>query len=69
MKDSQRIAPSKKQKSPEGEDHIEENVTALNQSVSIADELQKLANLKEEGVLTEEEFNKMKQDLIRNNKR
>ena len=69
MKDSQRIAPSKKQKSPEAEDHIEENVTALNQSVSIADELQKLANLKEEGVLTEEEFNKMKQDLIRNNKR
>ncbi len=58
MKDSRRIAPSKKQKSPEGEDH-KEDVTALNQSVSIADELQKLANLKEEGVLTEEEFNKM----------
>jgi hypothetical protein len=66
--DSRRIAPSKKQKSPEHDDH-KEAITASNQSVSIADELQKLANLKEEGVLTEEEFNQMKQDLIRNNKR
>lgn len=65
--DSRRIAPSKKQKSPEPDDH-KEAITASNQSVSIADELQKLANLKEEGVLTEEEFNQMKQDLIRNNK-
>ena len=40
-----------------------------NQSVSIADELQKLANLKEKGGLTEKEFNQMKQDLIKNNKR
>jgi len=66
--DSRRIAPSKKQKSPEPDAH-KEAITASNQSVSIADELQKLANLKEEGVLTEEEFNQMKQDLIRNNKR
>jgi hypothetical protein len=39
-----------------------------NQSVSIADELRKLAKLKEEGgILTEEEFKQMKQDLIRKN--
>jgi uncharacterized protein HemX len=31
---------------------------------SIADELLKLANLKEKGILSEEEFLKMKQDLI-----
>jgi hypothetical protein len=40
-----------------------------NQSISIADELQKLAKLKEEGILTEKEFNQTKQDLIRNIKR
>lgn len=68
MQDSRRIAPSKKQKSPEPDDH-KEAITTSNQSGSIADELQKLANLKKEGVLTEEEFNQMKKDLIRNNKR
>ena len=31
---------------------------------SIADELLKLANLREKGVLSEEEFQKMKQDLV-----
>lgn len=40
-----------------------------NQSLLIADELQKLAKLKEEGTLTEEEFNQMKQHLIRNIKK
>jgi hypothetical protein len=35
------------------------------QSVSIADELMKLANLKEKGIISEEEFQQMKQDLIR----
>lgn len=68
MQDSRRIAPSKKQKSPEPDDH-KEAITTSNQSGSIADELQKLANLKKEAVLTEEEFNQMKKDLIRNNKR
>jgi PH (Pleckstrin Homology) domain-containing protein/putative oligomerization/nucleic acid binding protein len=34
------------------------------QSTSIADELMKLANLKEKGVISEEEFQQMKQDLI-----
>ena len=68
MQDSRRIAPSKKQKSPEP-DHHKEAIMTSNQSGSIADELQKLVNLKKEGVLTEEEFNQMKKDLIRNNKR
>jgi hypothetical protein len=40
-----------------------------NQSISIADELEKLAKLKQDGILTEEEFNQMKHDLIRNIKR
>src|ERR1051325_2289409 len=34
-------------------------------SVSIADELMKLANLKEKGVISEDEFQQMKQDLIK----
>jgi Bacterial PH domain/Short C-terminal domain len=36
-----------------------------NPTVSIADELAKLAKLKEQGVITESEFQQMKQDLIR----
>ncbi|HET7344411.1 MAG TPA: SHOCT domain-containing protein [Nitrososphaeraceae archaeon] len=36
-----------------------------NPTISIADELAKLANLKEQGVITESEFLQMKQDLIR----
>ena len=34
-------------------------------SISIADELMKLANLKEKGVISEDEFQQMKQDLIK----
>ena len=37
-------------------------------AISIADELRKLAKLKEEGILTEEEFKQMKQELIRKNR-
>jgi hypothetical protein len=36
-----------------------------NSTISIADELAKLANLKKQGVITESEFLQMKQDLIR----
>jgi Short C-terminal domain len=36
-----------------------------NQSISIADEIRKLDKLREEGILTEEEFQQMKQYLIR----
>ncbi|HJT47415.1 MAG TPA: PH domain-containing protein [Nitrososphaeraceae archaeon] len=34
-------------------------------SLSIADELMKLANLKEKGIISDEEFQQMKQDLIK----
>ena len=40
-----------------------------NQSISISDEIRKLAKLKEEELITEEEFKQMKQDLIRKNSR
>ncbi len=67
MNDSRRIPPSKRQKSIELNEP-KEVMTAFNHSVSIADELRKLAKLKEEGILTEEEFNQMKQQLIKNKK-
>ena len=69
MKDNPRYAASKKQKSSTEPNNPKESITTSNQSVSIADELQKLAKLKEEGLLSEEEFNQMKQDLIKNSKR
>ena len=65
MHDGQKSAPSKKHlhsKFIEPKDYT----LSSNQSISIADELQKLAKLKEEGILTEKEFNQTKQDLIRN---
>ena len=43
--------------------HLEQPQQQL--SISIADELMKLANLKEKGIISEEEFQQMKQDLIR----
>ena len=58
--------PSKKQKPSELLESKEYTVP-FNQSISIADELRKLAKLKEEGLITEEEFKQMKQDLIRKN--
>ena len=36
-----------------------------NPTISIADELAKLANLKKQGVITESEFQQMKQDLLK----
>ena len=38
---------------------------ATNQQISVADELAKLAKLKEQGILSEDEFLKMKQELIK----
>lgn len=37
----------------------------INQQMSVADELSKLAKLKEQGVISEEEFLRMKQELIK----
>ena len=65
MNDSRRIPPSKRQKSIDLNEP-KEVMTRSNHSVSIADELRKLAKLKEEGIVTEEEFNQMKQQLIKN---
>ena len=42
----------------------EQSSTVVHQQISIADELSKLAKLKDDGVISEEEFAKMKQDLI-----
>jgi hypothetical protein len=67
MNDARRSAPSKKKifsKSFEPSVHT----PSSNLSISIADALEKLAKLKEEGILTKEEFNQMKQDLMRNSK-
>jgi hypothetical protein len=67
MQYSAKSAPSKKQKASELLESKEYTIPST-QSVSIADELRKLAKLKEEGILTEEEFKQMKQDLIRKNR-
>jgi hypothetical protein len=61
-------APSKKQKPSSELLESKEYTVPFNQSISVADELSKLAKLKEEGILTEEEFKQMKQDLIRKNR-
>ena len=61
-------APSKKQKSSSELLESKEYTVPFNQSISIADEIRKLANLKEEEIISEEEFKQMKQDLIRKNR-
>ena len=66
--DGGKSAPSKKQKPSSELLESKEYTVPFNQSISVADELSKLAKLKEEGILTEEEFKQMKQDLIRKNR-
>jgi hypothetical protein len=62
-------APSKKQQQKRSELlESKEYTIPTNLSISIADEIRKLAKLREEGILTEEEFRQMKQDLIRKNR-
>ena len=39
--------------------------TVVHPQISIADELTKLASLKEQGIISEEEFNQLKQDLLK----
>jgi hypothetical protein len=60
---NRKSAPSRNQKHNESKEYTE----PPNQSLSISDEIRKLAKLKEEGLITEEEFKQMKQDLIRKN--
>ena len=67
MNDARKSAPTKKKifsKMFEPSVHT----PSSNLSISVADELEKLAKLREEGILTKEEFNQMKQDLIKNSK-
>jgi hypothetical protein len=68
MNDGRKSAPSKKNISSKLFEPQVDNPSS-NHSISIADELEKLAKLKQDGILTEEEFNQMKHDLIRNIKR
>ena len=63
---NRKSAPSVKQKQKPNElPSVEEYVLQPNQPLLIADEIRKLAALKEEGTITEEEFKQMKQDQIR----
>ena len=63
---NRKFAPSKNQM-PNELIESKEYTVSPNQSISIADEIRKLAKLKEEEIITEEEFKQMKQDLIRKN--
>ena len=63
---NRKSAPSKNQK-PNELLESKEYTEPPNQSISISDEIRKLAKLKEEGLITEEEFKQTKQDLIRKN--
>jgi Bacterial PH domain/Short C-terminal domain len=69
MQDSHKSAPSKKYESSKLVSQKDDISNQTHEPVSVADELRKLAKLKEEGILTEQEFNQMKQDLIKNNKK
>jgi hypothetical protein len=69
MKDDRKSAPSEKYEYSKLLDSKEYTPSSDQTVVSIADELQKLVNLKEERILTEEEFNHMKQGLIKSNRK
>jgi hypothetical protein len=53
------------QQPPSPRTHVDTTSSNNNPTISIADELAKLAKLKEQGVISEAEFQQMKQDLIR----
>jgi hypothetical protein len=69
MKDNRKSAPSEKYEYSKLLDSKEYTPSSDQTIVSIADELQKLVKLKEDRILTEEEFNHMKQGLIKNNRK
>ena len=69
MKDDRKSAPSEKDEYSKLLDSKEYTPSSDQTVVSIADELQKLVKLKEERILTEDEFNHMKQGLIKNNRK
>src|SRR5215204_2004098 len=63
---NRKFAPSKNQ-IPREILESKEYALPTNQPISIADEIRKLGNLKKEGLITEDEFKRMKQDLLRKN--
>ena len=69
MKDDRKSASSEKYEYSKLLDSKEYTPSSDQTVVSIADELQKLVKLKEERILTEEEFNHMKQGLIKNKRK
>jgi hypothetical protein len=64
--DNRKFAPSKNQV-PNEFMESKEYVVPTNQPISTADEIRKLGNPKKEGLITEDEFTQMKQDLLRKN--
>jgi hypothetical protein len=65
---SSKSALSKKQKPSSELLEFKEYTVPFNQSISLADEIRKFAKLKEEGIITEEEFKQLKEDLMRKNR-
>jgi hypothetical protein len=65
--DNRKSAPSRNQ-NPNELLESKEYTVPQKQPISIADEIRKLAKLKEEGVITDEEFRQMKEDLMRKNR-
>ncbi|HKI08891.1 MAG TPA: PH domain-containing protein [Nitrososphaeraceae archaeon] len=63
---NRKFAPSKNQR-PNELIESKEYTVAPTQPISIADEIKRFAKLKGEGIITEEEFKQMKQNLIRKN--
>ena len=48
------------------EEEIESNINSLDQSINLSEELSKLNDLKEKGVISQEEFEKAKNKLLNN---
>jgi len=44
---------------------LQHGTTIVNQQLSVSDELTKIAKLKEQGIITDSEFQQMKQELIK----
>ena len=50
----------------EEENEIENNITNYNQNINLSEELSKLNDLKEKGIISQEEFEKAKNKLLEN---
>jgi hypothetical protein len=54
-----------KQRMERAKKAAQQTSTIVNQHISVADELAKIAKLKEQGILLEAEFQQMKQKLLK----